>query len=314
MSLLAAAALSFILTQAHEPPREPYRLLLESTRSARSCLDREQVRAGVAARLGYDPFDDSAARTLRVRLSKTSLQTIAVIELRDAAGALAAVRRIDTTTSDCADIRAPLELSIAIAVDPFAGLSRTAETPGPSEPVVGIEAELEAPAPAPSRPDIKLQGSFSALGLAGTAPVATGAAMLEVAARREVVSLSLGVRMDLPAQQSLAAAPVRMSLRLASATGCLHYERIAGCLTFVAGEYSAIPSDLVDARPAFAFYAATGARAQWTLFARDRFSLGARGELLTPLTRMTLRVSGEPVWETPLLNGSVGLTAGVELL
>jgi hypothetical protein len=104
---------------------------------AGACHGQKHIAEQVTARLGRDPFEASAARSIDAYVTRSEKGWRAEIYVRGSDGALAGTRELTSEAQDCAAIEAASVLAVALAIDPEAG------TRSPSPP---------APAPAPSLP------------------------------------------------------------------------------------------------------------------------------------------------------------------
>ena len=81
--------------------------------------DGEAIQSGVAARLGYDPFDTHAERRILATVQRDGRALAARVQAFDAGGKLEAERRLVARRGDCAELAASIELAITITIDPF---------------------------------------------------------------------------------------------------------------------------------------------------------------------------------------------------
>jgi hypothetical protein len=144
--LSAGAVAASIPRPAHGAERDA-RLRFEYLRaaSAADCPDSAEVRAGVVARLGQDPFSPDAESTLRCEVSGDQSRRRARIELRDAAGRTLGRRVLTSPRNDCSELAPALLVVIASASVPGGAL----ETPEPSNG----RAKTVVPRAAPPPPD-----------------------------------------------------------------------------------------------------------------------------------------------------------------
>src|SRR5580658_4607224 len=84
-----------------------------------SCVSEREFRAGVAERIGYDPFRTAASRALSVRISGER-QHRAVLALSDVATGRTLGRR-EIEDGDCAALRDSLVLAATLGLDPLSG-------------------------------------------------------------------------------------------------------------------------------------------------------------------------------------------------
>jgi hypothetical protein len=99
-----------------------------------ACPDEISVKAGVIARLGYDPFAAGATRALAVRVDAVRGGFAATIELVED-GVDAGSRRLPASGT-CEDAVAALELALALAIDPAHGAAPPVTPPPVTPPPV----------------------------------------------------------------------------------------------------------------------------------------------------------------------------------
>jgi hypothetical protein len=126
----AAIALVALPARADKPK---VRFVYVRGAGAETCPDEAAVKASVAARLGYEPFDDEAQKTIAVALVRPKGTFEAKIEVRDAAGAVKGTRRLDSKATECTELAAAITFAIAIAIDPLGGGGTTEPLPLPPE-------------------------------------------------------------------------------------------------------------------------------------------------------------------------------------
>src|SRR4051812_30868957 len=129
---------------AASPPRAAQLTYSRGTGAA-DCPDADVIRAGVAARLGYEPFCDHAQGLVAAAVNRTGRTLEARIQIGGAGGAVSAERKLVSRESDCVELASAIELAISIAIDPLAG-SRPRPAPPPAPP--------PAPAAAPAPPSV----------------------------------------------------------------------------------------------------------------------------------------------------------------
>ncbi|HWL85203.1 MAG TPA: hypothetical protein VNO21_05345, partial [Polyangiaceae bacterium] len=148
--MLAAFALGGLTAEGRAAAGESSAVKLVYARraGAEKCPDENTLRNGVAGRLGRDPFDDHAERTVTARVSRVRQLLVARIEVRDAAGQLAGERELTSHDKDCEELGAAIALAIAIAIDPLGAMEAKPEKePAPLPPP---PAPTPAPAPPPA--------------------------------------------------------------------------------------------------------------------------------------------------------------------
>src|SRR5262245_9415596 len=91
--LVAVVTVASITPAVAVPPARTARLTYSRGAGASDCPEVEVIRAGVAARLGYEPFDDRGELQVSATVSRTGHVLEARIELAGADGKAAAERK-----------------------------------------------------------------------------------------------------------------------------------------------------------------------------------------------------------------------------
>lgn len=314
------------------------RFIYERKEGAAACPDEQSIRSGIAARLGYEPFDEAAGTSVRATVERAAGGLEADVQLIDEHGAPKAQRRIVSRRRDCVELSAAMELAITIAIDP---LRATRPQPAPSIPpppppppspappgdanarppaevivvaaapppvVQPISQPIPQPISQPIPPPISGRVEVGAVGGIGSAPVRTVGVIARGSARRRNVSMGIEGRVDLPASVPLQVGGVSTSLLVGSLVPCVHLRMIAACGLATGGALRAAGHGLVDARQVVVLYVALGARLYAAVPLGTRLSLGLNADLSAPLTQTELRVGGQELWTTPPLSVSAGLS------
>jgi len=221
-------------------------------------------------------------------------------------------------------------LAISIAIDPLV-ITRPepTEPPAPAPPAPPAEpvaapppAAAEASESAPKTAETREREiAFRAeAGVGGS--IASGAApstafgllgFFEV--RRDIFSLGVDLRADLPASRAVAGGGrVQSSLVLASLAPCLHLSiprdaPLFLCALASAGQLSGSADGLAHPSSASAFFAAFGGRLGVDVPLGDTFFLRAHGDLLVAATRHVLTVDDAPAFTVPPVAAVLGLAA-----
>jgi hypothetical protein len=342
LALTAAAA------TAHAQART-VRLEYERGRGAELCPSAQELRNGVMARLGRDPFRDSDTRRVRVTITAAGNGVAATVVVRDERGRPAGERRLTSSHRDCAELAAAIGLAIAIVIDPLGAWGRRAERwdeaaaasqpqsapapvdpPGPVARPVPVElptftsrpepppepVEVRRPVPPPPRPPVPLNWFASAgplLSLGAAPRVVTAGLAVQVAARRGALSLALEARADYPREATVGDGAVSAFVAAGALVPCFHLNRFAFCGVFMAGALRGGSRDLFEARSDATPWAAAGARLAVEVGLGQRWALRLQGDLLAPFTRTTLSVGAEDVWKTPPVSGAFGLVVAARL-
>ncbi len=294
---------------------------------AETCPAEPEVRANVVERLGYDPFVESAARTIVVRIARIDENLKATVELVDAVGSRRGRREFSAGADRCGELVSALALSISIAVDPEraqAAIDRELPaTPPPTEAReprpetrapsrrdtdAPIDTGVDAVVPQPEKRALRWQlgaGGHAALGIA---PAPTGGTFVFVGAALASASLSLEGRADLPASTRLeTGAKVGTSLLLASAVPCWEHPRLFACALLSTGIVRASGAQIIHPGDDSGFYAAAGLRLGTTVALYDHLALRVNLDVLDALTPVSLQIDDQNVWEAPSISGAAGV-------
>ncbi|HXU02583.1 MAG TPA: hypothetical protein VN903_16575 [Polyangia bacterium] len=309
------------------PPRTA-KLTYTRGAGASECPDVDVIRAGVAARLGYEPFDDSAALAVTTTVIRTGRTLEARIEIAGADGKSAAERKLVSRESDCQELASAIELAISIAIDPLAGSRpRPAAPPPPSPPppppaplppqVIVVREPAAPPALPPPAPRVPIvfQVRLGGLGAVGSEPAAAVGGSVQASARRGSFSLGLEGRGDLASTTALqlngvAVGDMETSLLMGALVPCASRWVLEGCALLAVGSIRASSHGLDMPQQVSAPFLAVGARVGVELPLGGILSAGVHADLLAPLTELVLRVNGQPVWTSPPISGALGLTMG----
>jgi hypothetical protein len=299
-----------------------------------SCGDADAIKAGVAARLGYEPFDDAAPDRLKVVVRRAGRNLTASIELVGADGDLKAERRLGSRIGDCAELLAALELAISIAIDPVHARAQgpaPLEAAAPAAPAAAPPAEVEVerpvppaatpassvvipasapaapPPPAPPGKPLSARIAAGVVGGVGSAPHRTIGAIGRAGLRRGDLSLALEGRADLPASVPLRVGEVRTSLLGAGLVPCVHLRFLGACVPVTAGALRAAGHGIENSRKVTVFHLTIGVRLALAVPLSSRLSLVVQADVAAPLTEIELRVDGKELWTTPALSSALGL-------
>ncbi|HEY3356649.1 MAG TPA: hypothetical protein VGQ83_25585 [Polyangia bacterium] len=341
--VVGLGALLLGTTRAGAEPA-PVRLVFERGPGAEHCPAADALRAGVAGRLGRDPFRADAPRLVRAVIARTGARLAATVEVRGADGKPVGQRAFRSRNNDCVELAAAVELAIAIAIDPFALSRRGVDTweepiippvvlapppraappaaPGQGASAVAPPAPLDdAAAPTPPRaktmpvatltalawPALELFVEGGATGAFGSTPAPTVGLRALVGLRRERLSLGLEARGELPRDADAGGGSVSATVVAAAVVPCYQRGRVAGCVLLAAGAIRGAGHGLAEARSETTSWLAAGARAAVDIPLTRKVALLVSGDLVAPLQRTLLRVSGAPAWTSPVVCGALGL-------
>jgi hypothetical protein len=190
----AASAVAFAALLAAPAARagEPVRLHWVRLEGAGACVDPATIEARVRERLGSDPFDVRATRTIEGVARRAGESWSALIAVRARPGeAEPPVRELKSQAKDCDVLGEAVVLAVALAIDPAAAF---APAPKPAPPSAPPSVTAVAPPPAPAgragRAELGLVGQAGLLPRAsfGASLLASAAvsAHFELAARAEL--------------------------------------------------------------------------------------------------------------------------------
>lgn len=302
----------------------PAKLVYERGPGAEACPDEAGLRRDVAARLGHDPFVESADRTVAAKIVKDGAKLRATIELKDATGKVTGARSLESKQLDCKELAAAMSLAITLAIDPLAGsappkpsasASESASAPPPPPPSVSVTAPPPPPPsatvpPPPPPPPPALEGlrvSLGAFGGIGFAPSANLGFVAAVGYRARRWSLELEGRRDLPSTAEVGAGTATSSILGVSIVPCLVRGPLGVCALLSFGALQASGGDVVTPRSDTAFWAAAGIRLAAEMPLWGPLAIGVHADGLAPFVKTTLRLNGEDVYSTAAVAGAMGL-------
>jgi hypothetical protein len=331
VAVVAQVLIASVMALAVAAPARTAKLTYGRGPTASDCPEGDVIRAGVAARLGYEPFNDHADLLIFATVNRTGRTLEARIQIAGPDGKAATERKLVSRHNDCLELVSAMELAISIAIDPFAG-SRPrsdplvppppsppppAPLPAPPPPTVIVVRE-PAPAPAPPPPPsapVSFQVRLGGLGTVGSAPGAAVGGTVQASARRGSFSVGLEGRGDLSHTTELyfggsRVGEMQTSLLMGSLVPCAFRGMLEGCALLAGGAIRASARDLVNPQQVSAPFLAVGARVGLELPLGNILSAGVHVDVLAPITELVLRVSEEVVWTSPPISGALGLTLG----
>ena len=149
--LVLACALGASAARAAEPERSNLgaHLIYEREPAAAICPDEPSLRAAVARRIGFDPFDEAAPRTIVCRVSRLPRGLRVRIEIGTDGTEPKATRELVSRRTDCDDLAEALTVAIAIAINPLVAPARPVREP-PWGPVSAPPAPVVVPVAEPT--------------------------------------------------------------------------------------------------------------------------------------------------------------------
>jgi hypothetical protein len=340
MSPSARLGLLTLLWMTPVASAEPLKVRLEYLQDEASlrCSSQEALRGSISARLGRDPWDDTAPELLRVQVRREQVRWQATVEWFGASGQRKGLRELSSEREDCQELIQALELAITLVLDPPLFYKPRAEPPPSptvsSAPIPASEVPpLPSPAPTqplpppapsvpsvPSAPDVQAPPVESpsrapdlALGLGtraswGLLPATRVGLQAEGELRFERWSFSLDATAWPPRTTPVELVRLRSMLFAAGARACVHVGPFGACPQLSAGLLRLEGVGLENAKPAQAPWLAPGARlfVEWrSPLPRFRLRLLAEGQFI--LTRHRFLAGEVELWRPPQAGGSLGL-------
>jgi len=327
LSAVLLAAVTWAELAAADAPsdRSFVRLSYARESGAEQCPDESVVRESVSTRLGYDPFDDRAARVLKAVVRRSGRSFVARIELYDATGKRQGARDLAGSGMDCGELATAMAIAMSLGIDP---LSATAppppKPPAPAMPVVpepGPPPQVvlsTAPPPPAARPEPAAKGAPLRARFGAGASVAWGispatpaaGATLIAGLRRGIASLELEGAADFSPTATKGSVRANSSLWLASLAPCLHFGIGLGCV--IGGLGSLDATGLVkNSESGQKFFADVGLRLGVEIPFADRFYVALHVDALATPTHITYDSGAHQFWTTPPGSIALGITLGV---
>lgn len=312
-TVLGIAVLVGFANKAHaDAPSRKTVTLVYAPGVAASCPDESSLRSAVSVRLGYDPFEAKAERTVTATIARDRSGLHADVTLRGAHGNVEGSRRLTSATNDCVELGSTLALAISIAIDPLS-LTRSAATE-PAQPAAAFPTALTESAPekpaepprergAPVKFRLGLDGGAAFGATPGTSLL--GGVFAGVSYRSFFVELE-GRAHTASAVDASPRGSVRASLLVARLAPCLRRSIAIGCLLVGGGELVGSGSGVDAPDDDATFYADAGGRLGVEVPLVGGTSLRVFGDLLFPLVTTKLRLRGAEVWSTPLVTAALG--------
>ncbi len=269
------------------------------------------LRAKVAARLGFDPFvGERGDIAIRVAVLPANPGLAAVITTADVAGGDPGERTVQSQHGDCDALFDAVALTIAVAIDPL-------QLHAPPKEQVPDDAASPPTEPEESDPTslswvVEVFGGASAA--FGTTPSPTPSARLGVEIGDGTFSVGAEGRYDAPTSEPVGGtSAIEVALIAGAGFGCYRIAWGRGCVLVVGGAHRAQGENLANTEPVTTPFVAAGARTGAELQIYGPLAVRAEGELLIALTRTTLRIGNTAGWTSPDVAGGVGVSLVVRL-
>ncbi len=312
------------------------RLVYTRDRAAAVCPDEATLREAVRDRLGYDPFDASAASAVTFAVRPAGRAFVVRIERTDDDSTSLGVRELRSRGETCDALVQAAALSLSIALDPVAASQPHSAPPPvvqasvdvppaaptsapPPTPVLDLAPQQaprdEAASPPPPPSEHLLTGwHLGAFGAGdwGIAPGAAAGFALHGGVEVRHGSLDLEARYEAPAGEAAAqGGSVQSWLVAGSLVPCARWSVLAVCGLVSLGRVQASSSGVTSPETKEAFFAGLGGRLGVELPVNQLLAFAVHGDLEGNVTRSTFQLDGTPAWRAPAILGGVGAGAVV---
>ena len=304
-SLFVLLAATLVPATAGATSRTKYALSYDA-RPSLGCPQAEQLRAAVAAELGYEPFADDASTALSITVRPSRAGVRGRVEMRLADGRRVGQREL--TASSCEELTAALVLTVVMAIDPM----RSVVPPKPTKPTKPQPQAQVAPtnaiAPVAKRKPFDLDRPHLFIAADAhlaiqTAPAPAFGSSADVGVAAPHWSVAVELRGDVPSGADVLGARVTASLLLASFVPCGRYGFAAVCAIVGGG------GQLISGAGAsyWVGYGTAGARLELLVPVSRRIALLLRIDGVAPLIGKEAHVQS---WRSPI---AVSVGAGISV-
>ena len=283
------------------------------------CPGAGAMRAGVAAQLGYDPFEEPAALVATVQIRKAGAALQATLRLKTQVGAPRGERQLQSAAGDCAELAEAVQVALALAIDPMRlrrpalGDAEAPPTPAASvSPAVSTAVAPRAEAPVSNTP-VTWSLLVGAAGAFGVAPVVTVGFPLGVEARWRDVSLEVEGRVDLPASGTFDGGSLQTELVSGGVAPCYRIRFGGLCGVLVAGVDRLTGSAFSTNAQGSSAYVAIGPRLLADLPIGGPFFGRLQFDLRIPLVYPAAVASGQQLWTTSVVEADLAAQIGLHL-
>ncbi len=333
-----AVLLSLLALSGREAHAAPLTVRLEYEAGPR-CPGAPDFKAAVIARLGYDPFIESAPGQVLVRVTPRSGPPSGIIdgriEWRDSTGTWAGEQTFPSVSTDCPHLVRTMGFALAVHIQLLERMTATSDASAvaPAEagpPPEAPSATTMAKPPAAATPSLHAPTVASAA--AGRSPsggpslaLGTGPAVgFGMSSEPVLLARLFGVvgwqrvSIELAAVASLPSTTRRpdgagfsQQHLLGSAAACATAGHWNGCVVGTAGTVRMAGDNIDHPTSASVLIAETGVRAGVRQPLGRRAFVSAHADGLVNLTRWTATLDQVPVWTAPRFAAAFGVDAGV---
>lgn len=279
---------------------------------ASNCSDEVALRRAVAHRLGYDPFVAVSPSTVVAEVRGEGEGIKARVFVVEGGATVGGARELVSPTKQCDELMLAVALAISIAIDPEAIERVAAEPPevtseAEAAPTVSVTPQTE------HRSRVELHGTVTtreqplALRLGISAGIASGptpAPAVELAASFELAgrhwSIGFEPRWLAPSKtepQAGTEARARIGMIAGTLAPCYRFDAWQGCLLGELGRLNSI-GEVTQSKRDVSAWIAPGVRLVYRLGGPIGLSAAAKIDALYGLTRVTMILNQQPVFET----------------
>lgn len=286
------------------------------------CPDEATFRGFVAARLGYDPFENNATSLITVDIAKSTSSAARderiSVELTFESPVGSPPRRKSLSDAQCTAVAQSAAITVAISVDTLLKREKAAPAPqaeGPRPPIQSAPPTQPVRDGHDEKPSLPLAGSVSAGAsvMLGFAPTAQPTLRAEGRVHLNAWSIGLEARFGWPVTGALRVGAMTASSIMGALSPCLAWKWIHGCLDFAAGALRLEGSALPQSSRGTVFHSTLGLRAMLLIPVSSIIRLGVFGEGFVPLTRASAIVGNDTVWTVSPIAGGLGASISASL-
>lgn len=314
--LLGSAAV-----EAAPDPVAAVRLRYERDASAGRCPDEATLRAAVAGRVGFAPFDESAERVIACRVQKVGRVLRARIHVADRDEQPGSVRELVSLQDDCQELAEAITLALGIAIDPLTTAASPAVAPtekGKEKPATDEpprpRAEAGAAAVVTTSASPAHPRAFTLrLGARGDAAVGLGpglayGAALTLGLERRALSAGMELRVLAPSSATVGRGTLSVWQWSILLVPCVRRGGVAGCLVGSAGMMYGRAEGFASNGRASGPTLAAGGRAAWAQpLLGEHLQLAVTLDVVAAVTRTRFTVGDSAAWRPAPVGACLGI-------
>jgi hypothetical protein len=290
------------------------------------CPSEAEIREGISARLGHDPFAPTASSRVSMAVEQVAKQLRGRVLLERGPEEKIREQQFTSGVDECKDLASAMELAVAIAIDPMSLMrfGPPPPPPGAAVPGAGVAAAVPPPTPLPpSKPaasptenNAKLKTRLILGGdlSIGVQPEVGGGLSLEFEVQWKRLIVGLEADVLFPATGALSPFEIQTSLIGGKLLACGDLGVLGACaVLWAAAEHADILGADLTA-PSTHPMLALGARAFRDQPLSARFFLRGQVDILVPVNYSPLQAQdGTIEWNRPPLSLTLGLGVGWRL-